>query len=102
MAKLLHKLKGKKEWKWNEEHQKTFEKLKNKITNQLVLTLLKREGKFRVETDTLGHAIRGVLPQKQERKWKSIMFLLRIMQLAKRNYKIYNKELLIIVEALTK
>ena len=31
--------------------------------SQLVLSLLKREGKFRVETDTSGYAIGGVLSQ---------------------------------------
>ena len=31
MAKLLNKLKGKKDWKWKEEHQKAFEELKEKI-----------------------------------------------------------------------
>jgi len=36
--------------------------------SQLVLSLLKREGKFRVETDTSEHAIGGVLFQKQEGK----------------------------------
>ena len=30
-ARLLNELKGKKEWKWDEEHQKAFEELKNKI-----------------------------------------------------------------------
>jgi len=55
-----------------------------------------------VETDTLGHAIGGVLSQEQEGKWKSITFLSRTIQLAKRNYEIYNKELLTIVKALTK
>ena len=63
---------------------------------------MKREGKFRVETDTSGHVIGGVLFQEQEGKWKPIIFLSRIMQLAERNYKIYNKELLAIVEALIK
>jgi len=38
-----------------------FEELKEKITSQLVLALLKREGNFQVETDTSGHAIGGVL-----------------------------------------
>jgi len=42
------------------------------------------------------------LSQEQEGKWKPIAFLFRTMQLAERNYKIYNKELLAIVEALTK
>jgi len=87
---------------WNEEHDKAFEELKEKITSQLVLSLPKREGKFRVETDDLGHAIEGVLSQEQEGKWKLIAFLSRMMQLAERNYEIYNKELLAIVEALAK
>ena len=67
-AKPLNKLKGKKEWKWEEEHQKAFEELKEKITSQPVLALSRREGKFRVEMDASGHTIGGVLSQKQEEK----------------------------------
>ena len=52
--------------------------------------------------DTSEHAIEGVLSQEQKGKWKLIAFLSRIMQPAERNYKIYDKELLAIVEALTK
>jgi len=52
--------------------------------------------------DTLGHVIGGVLSQEQERKWKLIAFLSRTIQLAERNYEIYNKELLAIIEALAK
>jgi len=70
--------------------------------SQPVLSLPKREGKFKVETNALEHTIGGVLSQEQEGKWKPIVFLLRTMQLAERNYKIYNKELLAIVEALMK
>jgi len=55
-----------------------------------------------VEIDTSRHAIQGVLSQKQEGKWKLIVFLSRTMQPAERNYKIYNKELLAIVKALMK
>ena len=58
--------------------------------------------KFRVETDVLEHVIGEFLSQKQERKQKSINFLSRTIQAAKMNYKIYNKKLLTIVEALTK
>jgi len=57
-----------------------FEELKKKITSQLVLALLKREEKFRVETDASEHAIEEVLSQEQEGKWKPIAFLSRIMQ----------------------
>ena len=79
-----------------------FEELKEKITSQPVLLLPRREGKFRVEIDASEHAIGGVLSQKQDRKWKPIAFLSRTMQPAERNYKIYDKELLAIVEALNK
>jgi len=101
-AKLLNELKGKKEWKWGEEHQKAFEELKEKIMSQSVLLLLRREGKFRVEIDVSGHTIGGVLSQEQDGKWKPIASLSRAMQPMERNYEIYNKELLAIVEALTK
>jgi len=67
MAKSLNKLKGKKEWKWENKYQKAFKELKDKITSQLVLALLKREGKFRMETDASGHIIGGVLFQDQEK-----------------------------------
>jgi len=67
-ARPLNELKGKKKWKWEQEHQKAFEELKEKITSQLVLALPRREGKFRVETDASGHTIEGVLFQEQEGK----------------------------------
>ena len=98
----MNELKGKKKWTWNKEHDKAFRELKEKITSQLILSLPRREGKFRVETDISGHAIGGVLSQEQDGKWKLIAFLSRTMQPAERNYEIYNKELLAIVEALAK
>jgi len=52
--------------------------------------------------DTSEYAIREVLSQKQEGKWKPIAFLSKTIQPAERNYEIYDKELLVIVEALTK
>jgi len=69
MVKHLNELKCKKEWKWEEEHQKAFEELKEKITSQPVLSLPRREGKFRVETDASGYTIGGVLSQEQDGKW---------------------------------
>ena len=64
--------------------------------------LPRREGKFRVEVDVSEHTIGGVLSQEQNGKWKPIAFLSRTMQLAGKNYEIYDKELLAIVEALIK
>ena len=58
IAKSLNELIEKKKWKQKEEHQKAFKELKEKITSQPALTLPKREEKFRVEINTLGHFIR--------------------------------------------
>jgi len=69
---------------------------------QPVLALPRREGKFRVEVDASGHAIKGVLLQEQKGKWKPVAFLLRTMSPTERNYEIYDKELLAIVKALDK
>ena len=76
--------------------------MKQKITTQPVLALPRREGKFRVKVDTSGYTIGGVLSQEQEGKWKLVAFLSRTMSSAKRNYEIYDKELLAIVEVLDK
>ena len=102
ITKSLNKLKDKKDQKQKEEYQKAFDELKKKIISQLILILLRREGKFRVETNILEYAIRKVLSQEQEEKQKLIAFLLGTIQAAERNYKIYNKELLVIVKALKK
>jgi len=76
--------------------------LKQKITTQPVLALPRREGKFRVKVDASGYTIGGVLSQEQEGKWKLVAFLSRTISSAKRNYEIYDKELLAIVEVLDK
>jgi len=98
----LNQLKGKEEWKWTEKEQNTFKELKQKVTTQPVLVLLRRKGKFRVEVDASGHTIKGVLSQEQEGKWKLVAFLSRTILSTERNYEIYDKELLAIVKALDK
>ena len=50
-----------KKWKQEKKHQEAFKELKKKITSQPILTFLKRGRKFQVKTNTLGHAIEGVL-----------------------------------------
>ena len=55
-----------------------------------------------MEIDALGHAIEEVIFQEQDKKWKPIASLSKMMQPAEQNYEIYDKELLAIVEALTK
>ncbi len=43
MAKPLNELKEKKDWKQEEEHQRAFNELKDKITSQPILALLEKK-----------------------------------------------------------
>ena len=52
--------------------------------------------------DASEYAVGEVLSQEQKGKWKPIVYLSRTMQPVEGNYKIYDKKLLTIVEALTK
>ena len=75
IAKPITRLTGDVEFKWTEEEQKAFETLKKKIKESKGITLLKENGKFRVEVDASGYALGGVLSQQQEGKWKIIAFI---------------------------
>ena len=57
--------------------------------------------KMRLETDTLGYVIEGVLSQLQEdNSWRPIAYLSRAINETERNYEIYDWELLAIMEGL--
>ena len=57
--------------------------------------------KMRLETDASGYVIGGVLSQVQEdNSWRPLAYLSKTMNETKRNYKIYDWELLAIMEGL--
>ena len=69
--------------------------------NPPILAIPDSKRKMRLETDASGYAIGGVLSQQQENdSWKPIAYLSRAMNEMERNYKIYNRELLAIMEGL--
>jgi len=91
----------KKEWKWQEKEKNIFNKLKNKMTNPLMLAIPHPKQKMQLETNTSGYAIGGVLSQLQkDNSWRLIAYLSKAMNETERNYKIYNWELLAIMEGL--
>ena len=56
---------------------------------------------MQLETNASGYAIEGVLLQLQEdNSWRPIAYLSRAMNETKRNYEIYDQELLAIIEGL--
>jgi len=71
------------------------------MTNPLTLVIPHPKWKMRLETDASGYAIGGVLSQQQEdSSWRPIAYLSKAINETERNYKIYDWELLAIMEGL--
>ena len=69
--------------------------------NPPILAISDSKRKMRLETDASGYAIGGILSQQQEDdSWKPIAYLSRAMNETERNYEIYDRELLAIMEGL--
>ena len=96
----LHKLTDNMPWKWLRHHQSTFDMLKSAISDVTILHTPHDTGKFKIEADSSYFAIGGTLSQHQEGHWQPIMFLLKSFSSAECNYKIYDKELLVIMTCL--
>ena len=77
-----------------------MEKLKKQLSSQLVLTILNEYDLFRVKADSSNYALSVVLSQKQNGIWQLIIFRSQSLNSTERNYEIYNKEMLAIVEAI--
>ena len=77
-----------------------MEELKRQLSSQPVLAILNEYDLFRVETDSSNYALSTVLSQKQNSIWQLITFRSQSLNPAERNYKIYDKEMLVIIEAI--
>ena len=78
-----------------------FGQLKKRFTKKLVLTVLDLDKKMRIEVDTSNYTIREVLSIKcKDGKWRLVAFLLKSLNKTKRNYEIYNKEMLAVIRGL--
>ena len=88
-------------WHWGEEEQKAFDELKKCFTSTPILAIYDPSRETRIEVDASGFATGGVLSQKQDDgKWHPVAFRSHGMDSAQRNYEIYDKEMLAIIEAL--
>ncbi|KAL5537298.1 hypothetical protein ACEPAF_1121 [Sanghuangporus sanghuang] len=100
VIKPLTTLMGKVEWKWGKEEKAAFEELKHRLSSPPVLAIPNNKDPFQVEADASDFATGGVLLQKQDGKWKVIAYWSSTFLDAERNYEIYDKEMLAIVQAL--
>ena len=88
------------EWRWETREREAFEKLKDDLTSQPVLTLPNCDDPFRVEADASDYATGAVLSQKHDDIWKPVAFLSKALSQPERNYEIHDRELLAVIRAL--
>jgi len=88
-------------WTWNHAQQQAFHGLKDSFTQKPILATWEPDRPTHLEVDTSGYATGGVLLQKlTDGRWHPIAFHSESMVEAECNYKIYDKEMLAIIQAL--
>lgn len=100
IAKPLHELTGKKEWKWGVEQEQLFRALQTALTTAPLLQMPDNDSKFLVKADSSDYATGVVLSQEHDGKWHPVAFMSKALMEVERNYEIYDKELLAVVRAL--
>ena len=86
------------QFKWTIEAEVAFQKLKEVMTSPSVLTLPDYSKEFVIETDACNIGIAAVLMQKGH----LIAYISKALSLRHQGLSVYEKELLIIVQAVTK
>ena len=99
IAKLLHEIMRKdKKWNWGEKQQKAFEELKRRFITEPVLVISDLDKEMRVEMDTSDFVIEEVLLMKcEDKKWRPVAYISKLLNEAERNYEIHDKEMLAII-----
>jgi len=84
-----------------ERQKKAFQELKERFTKKLVLTALDLDQKLRMEVNASDYAINGVLSiECENERWRLVAFLSKSLNQTKRNYKIHNKDILVVIRGL--
>jgi len=88
-------------WKWEKEQEKAFKRLKVVFTIEPILAIPDIDREMRAEADALDYATGGVLSTKYEdRKWRPVAFISKSLNAIEQNYKIHDKEILIVIRCL--
>ena len=75
--------------------------MKERFTKEPVLAAPDLDKKMRMEVNTLDYAMRRVLSMEYEDKlWRPVAFLSKSLNEMERNYKIHDKEMLVIIRGL--
>ena len=98
---LLTQLTGNADWMWGAAQNQVFQQLKKQMAEDITLAIPTEEGWFKVEADSSNGAIGAVLSQQQNGRWWPVAFMSKALTVTEHNYKIYDKELLAIMLALS-
>ena len=75
--------------------------MKGKFTKELVLAVLDLDKKIRIEVDMSDYATEEVLSiECEDGRWRLVAFLSKSLNEIERNYKIYDKEMLVVIRGL--
>ena len=89
------------EWSWTSRQEEAFNKLKECVTSEPILTHPELDKQFKVEVDASGFALGAVLLQKKaDGKKHPIAYYSSNLNAAERNYDIYKLEYLVIHRAM--
>jgi len=102
VARLMNMLTRKDvKWVWRESQQKVFDELKGVFTIKPVLVAPDLDKEFKVEADASNYATGGVLSMKcSDNLWRPVAFISKSLSDTKRNYKIHDKEMLVVIRCL--
>lgn len=97
----MTRLTGKTDFVWERDQQEAFDLLKQTITSAPVLSIPSHEEEFRVKCDASDYAIGGVLSQlkSEDNLWHPCAFMSKTLSQPKRNYEIYDKEMLAVMSS---
>jgi len=89
-------------WNWGIEQQNAFEVLKKAFTTAPVLRIPNDKDFFKLSTNASDFVTGAVLLQKdmQTNLWHPVAFFSKSLDVHKRNYKIYDKKLLAVIQGL--
>ena len=90
-----------KEWKWEQEHEDTFNELKKTLTSPPILAYPEFQKPFELHTDASGKGLGAVLYQTQDGQKKVIAYASRSLSKAERNYSAFKLEYLALKWAVT-
>lgn len=100
VAKPLTCLTSKVDWTWGADQHHAFEELKRRIAEDVTLLIPTDDDPFRVETNSSDYANGGCLSQKVNGVWCPVAFRSRSLNDVERNYEIYDKEMMAIMDSL--